>query len=377
MTPGSPACCASTPRMEQFQNKRSDYLDILKALGIIAVVYGHANAPFSRFVFLYHLAIFFFVSGFFYKDSYTQNPVSLIRKRIKTLYLPFIAYGLVFGILHNYFYRINLYSDRLQAVHNQTVYLATSREYVINILKILSFAKLEQLLAPLWFLPVLFCVNMLFLAVNYAIHRFQPARRDLWLAVSIFSLFCLGFVYYPEQNIFLRPVSIAMVVTIMFYFGSLFKKYESDIVFNGAYAFVCFLVLAISTSYGPIDTGGHQFVSPPFYLAISLCGIYLNLSLARMFVRETAFKKLLVFCGRNTITILALHFLAFRLVNYLQVKLHDLPPYMTAQHPVLNTQHGWWAAYLAAGLGLPLLARLIYDRLKQMLLSKKVSPTVV
>ncbi len=361
--------------MEQFQNKRADYLDIVKAFGIIAVVYGHAMGPFSSFVFLYHLALFFFVSGYFYKDSYTDQPLLLIKKRIRTLYVPFIAYGLFFGILHNFLYRINIYSDQIQSVHNRTVYLATTREHLVHLLKILSFAKLEQLLAPLWFLPVLFCVNMLFLVVNYPLQRVRTGYREYWLAVAIAAVFCIGFLYYPEQNIFLRPVSIAMVVLIMFYFGSLFKKHEHAVPMNGAAALCCFLILAASAPYGPVDTGGHQFVSPAFYIAASVCGIYLNLYAARMFTRDSVVKKFLVYCGRNTITIMALHFLAFRGVNYLQVKLYGLPAYKTAQHPVLDPAHGWWIAYLAAGVVFPILASLIYDRLKQAVSGKKVYPT--
>jgi fucose 4-O-acetylase-like acetyltransferase len=360
--------------MEQQREKRSDSFDIAKAFGIIAVVYGHAAGPFSAFVFLYHLALFFFISGYFYKDGYTEQPLSLVKKRIKSLYVPFIAYGLIFGLLHNFFYRINLYSDLVPSVHNRTTYLATPREFIVNLLKILSFAKLEQLLATLWFLPVLFCVNMLFLAANYALLRTRPGHRAWWLSVVMVCLFCMGFVYYPEHNIFLRPVSIAMVVTLIFYFGYLFKKYEGLIAFRSVYALSCFLVLVISTRYGTIDTGGHVFGSPFFYIGCSLAGIYLNLYIARLIVTDSPIKRFLIYCGRNTIAIMALHLLAFRGVNYLQVRLYDLPPYMTAKHPVLDASHGWWIPYLIAGVLFPLLVRLIYDSLKQALFKTGPNP---
>ena len=361
--------------MEQLVNKRADHLDIAKALGIIAVVYGHALGPYTVFVSLYHMALFFFISGYFYKDSYTQNPLTLVKKRIKTLYVPFITFGLFFGILHNYLYRINIYTDLIPSVYNHTQYLATRSEYIINLLKILSFAKLEQLLGPLWFLPVLFCVNMLFLLANYCIYRIKPANRELWLAVTIIAIFCVGFSYYPEHNIFLRPVSIAMVTTVMFYFGNLFKKYESFIVFNGAYALACFILLLASVPYGPIENGGHIFGSPSFYIGSSLSGIYLNLYIARKFVSDSLLKKFLLYCGKNTITILALHYLAFRSVSYLQVRLFDLPPYFTAQHPVLDASHGWWFVYTIAGVVFPLIGRLIYDRFKQILFKGRPYPS--
>lgn len=208
--------------------KRSDELDIAKALGIIAVVYGHASGPFANFVYLYHMALFFFVSGFFYKDSYTPDPIALVKKRIQSLYVPFITYGLFFGLLHNFLFTINIYTDKLDSVYNRVSYFFITREYVLNLLKIASFAKIEQILAPLWFLPVLFLVNMLFVAISHVLYRIKPRRTDLWLAVAIAGMFCCGFLFYPEKNLVLRPLSIAMVVTVMFYFGHLFKRHQSN-----------------------------------------------------------------------------------------------------------------------------------------------------
>jgi fucose 4-O-acetylase-like acetyltransferase len=361
--------------METVMTKRSDQLDMVKALGIIAVVYGHAVGPFANFVSLYHLALFFFVSGYLYKDSYTVDPVALVKKRIKSLYVPFIAFGLLFGLLHNCLFKLNIYTDKVESAYNRASYFYTNQEYFLNLLKIASFAKVEQILAPLWFLPVLFIVNILFTAISYFIYKINPRRRDLWLAVAIAGMFCLGFLYYPEKNLILRPVSIAMVVAVIFYIGYLFKRYESAFDFNFGYALSCFMVLAVSSLYGTIDNGGHQFVSPPFYLACSLCGIYLNCYIARVVADGSLLKRFLVFTGRNTITVLALHFLAFRAVNYLQVKIYDLPPYMTGQHPRIPSSDGWWALYFAAGILLPLASRVVYDRFKQVLFKRRAYPT--
>jgi fucose 4-O-acetylase-like acetyltransferase len=155
-----------------------------------------------------------------------------------------------------------------------------------------------------------------------------------------------------------------MVVTSVFYFGHLFRTFGARLALKPAYALLCFLFLAAASTYGAIDTGGHIFVSPLFYLSCSLCGVYLHLTLARS-VPEGLVKKFLVHTGRNTITILALHFLAFRGVNYLLVRIYDLPPYMTGQHHKIDATGGWWALYLVAGVMLPLAVRAVYDRIQQ------------
>ena len=41
------------------RGKRVDELDILKAIAIICMVAGHAGAPFTHFIYLFHMAVFF------------------------------------------------------------------------------------------------------------------------------------------------------------------------------------------------------------------------------------------------------------------------------------------------------------------------------
>ena len=71
------------------QKKRIDEIDVIKAIGIILMVVGHAEAPMKQFLYLFHMAIFFIASGFFFKpsssDSHkavakTSKPASLARR---------------------------------------------------------------------------------------------------------------------------------------------------------------------------------------------------------------------------------------------------------------------------------------------------------
>jgi fucose 4-O-acetylase-like acetyltransferase len=56
-------------------------MNIAKAIGIMAVVIGHSNSPIDNFIYLWHMPLFFFISGYFYKDNYTFNIKLLIKKR--------------------------------------------------------------------------------------------------------------------------------------------------------------------------------------------------------------------------------------------------------------------------------------------------------
>jgi fucose 4-O-acetylase-like acetyltransferase len=45
---------------------REQYWNIVKGLGMIAIVFWHAGSPVTPYVYMYHVALFFFVSGYLY-----------------------------------------------------------------------------------------------------------------------------------------------------------------------------------------------------------------------------------------------------------------------------------------------------------------------
>ena len=104
-------------RINQISDKkktRSNEIDIVKAIGIISMVAGHSDAPFTKFVYLFHMAIFFIASGYFYKDEYSYNIKSFIlffRRKLKQLWFPFFFWNSIFTLLNNFFIKINIYTN--------------------------------------------------------------------------------------------------------------------------------------------------------------------------------------------------------------------------------------------------------------------------
>ena len=52
---------------------RNLQIDIARGIGIILVVLGHAAFPYTHFIYLFHLAIFFIMAGYFFKDEYVKD----------------------------------------------------------------------------------------------------------------------------------------------------------------------------------------------------------------------------------------------------------------------------------------------------------------
>ena len=65
---------------------RNNYWDCVKGIAILSVILGHGFQITHDFVYTYHLALFFFVSGFFYnEEKYGDSPELLLANRFKAI----------------------------------------------------------------------------------------------------------------------------------------------------------------------------------------------------------------------------------------------------------------------------------------------------
>lgn len=92
-------------------SQKSEYnplFGIMKGLAILSVVVGHSmvSTNVETFVNQYHLAVFFFVSGYFFKDKYANNFKLFAIKRIHTIYTPFVLINMTSVLLHNLFNKL-------------------------------------------------------------------------------------------------------------------------------------------------------------------------------------------------------------------------------------------------------------------------------
>lgn len=71
------------------------------------------------------------------------------------------------------------------------------------------------------------------------------------------------------------------------------------------------------------------------------------------------------YIGRNSLCIIVLHFLSFKIVNLIGIIYYDQPYYLIAAFPVLYKGNFWWVAYTLCGIGVPLLLQRGYKKVLQ------------
>ena len=172
---------------------RNEQLSILKGFGIILMVVGHSGAPdlLHDFVYLFHMSLFYYASGYFFKEAYLSRKLEFVKKRVKGLYFPFLKYGIFFLLLHNVFFRFNIYNGEY-GFQGGASFLYAASDYWEKFLGLLKFGGAEQLLGAYWFLSSLFIVSILFLCLIYFADRCGKQRRQSLLFVCIIFVYISG-----------------------------------------------------------------------------------------------------------------------------------------------------------------------------------------
>ena len=82
----------------------SEFL-VLQSIAILLVVIGHGkDASISLFsdwfpIYSFHVPLFLFISGYFYRENYEESVGSFIRKKFRTWLVPYFAWRLAYGLL--------------------------------------------------------------------------------------------------------------------------------------------------------------------------------------------------------------------------------------------------------------------------------------
>lgn len=332
---------------------RSSYWDIVKGLGIIAIVLGHSCHFAIAFVYLFHLALFFFVSGYLYNEKkYGDSPFIYFGVRLSGAWPRYVFYASLFVLAHNFFVTQGLYAG--QELYNHTKMLTAICSNV-------SFSGAEPVQGALWFIPVWLVSSGMFGATvwfgRFISLRIGRPETKLWfIALANLGLGLAGVFLNMRKCGIPYNLQTAFLVVPIYFFAYLTKLFLPD--FKRYTTWYGCIITALSLYF--INTKLHIFVELAsmnipglWFFLISLVGIYFILSLAALAEKLKAAAGLLGFLGRYSFEIMALHFAVFKMIDLLYAKLWlKAVPEKLPAFPVSFT-HELWVFYLLGGTLLP------------------------
>lgn len=371
--------------MEKVRDRR---LDIIKALGILLVILGHTGIePASSFVNLFHVGIFFVVSGILFKENYTDtfsNLLECILKKIKTLYIPFVLYNIVFLFFRNFFILFGILEGSMLSY----------REVIVQIFGILTMTTGEQLLGPCWFIRALFLLEVSFSIIDYISKQiFKKHNQPIRIIISIILL-VFGYLINVKLSVLpswllSNPLNIGTICSSwsIFVFGheihnwhkknqelvrdKIFHKY-SDCFFVG----MCFFLLAILNTFGKVSYADNLYPNIPFFLGTCFLGFGFLYGIAGIILKlNCKLTEFLVWLGQVTLEVLLMHLTGFKLVTIFYTKLYGLPVSVWKAFPQADTSI--WFAYFLGGLFFSVCFSLIKGKTVAFIKSKSVKKRTV
>ena len=338
---------------------RNSFFDVIKALSILSIVAGHciADGRVVRFVYTYHLAVFFFVSGLqFCYEKYCDNPALLIGSRMKAMWPPYFWYLTFFTLTHDLALKCNLIRDVPAFGWIPSVY---------RVFKNLMFSGAETLGGAMWFVPVLLIGVIVFGLVVYVSHTYFYRIRFVTISLACCGMGFVGlYGHLTGRGLALGSITSMLLIPMMlagFLVTSI--KIDSKKLFRWflaipCLAFVCWFAIHKGIQ---VNLAERRVGSDVLFYPVSFCGIYLVCWLAKQLDCVSALSKAFSFIGKHSFDIMALHFLVFKLIDLVYGILTGTDPAISTVHPYAFRQ--LWPLYLTLGTIVPPFVRVGFDKL--------------
>lgn len=191
--------------------ERDILLDVLKGVGIFLVVFAHTcKAEAGSVVYLFHMPLFFVLSGCALSYSSRQDRVGVIGY-LKSLMVPYFVFSL---ITFAYWAAIEwkLRPSKIPALYEGTIGTLDVRlQEFLNIFTSYSVKGAFEYNVVLWFLPCLFCCMVAY--------KWMKLRLGKFLPVGVVGLAALCFAAHSVMPVLPWCFEIALVALPFVWIG--------------------------------------------------------------------------------------------------------------------------------------------------------------
>jgi acyltransferase len=180
-----------------YNSEQYDFIDLLKGFGIFLVVWGHTMVPRSVLIYSFHMPLFFFISGFLYKNKPLKE---FAAGKIKRLYLPYAIVTLFSWIFYLVVLRLRERQDLVG-------------EHLPKIISLVSGTGRNGGNDPIWFLTCLLVVSIIFWCLTNLL------KKPRWVFLAILPISCLGYFLGLRRIELPFKIDVALVALVFYFLG--------------------------------------------------------------------------------------------------------------------------------------------------------------
>lgn len=285
---------------------RNKNIDLLKSIGIISVITGHTirRYPINTFINTFHMPLFFFVSGYFYKPKKIKI---LVNKLIKSLIVPYFILSFLLLIMDlsegkNIIWKHELIKVLWADGYHSKSLIGSELPYV----------------GIRWFFPALFWCRIIY---NYIGQLKQAVTYSIIISISSYIL---------GNYIINIPLGICEGGQAVIFYMSGHYFYLNKKAFKGKLN-ILFMILFcfLSFRFHGISMADFSYGCYPINIIGAISAIMLFYWLGEWLLKQSFFTKIqkyLLFWGINSLYILCFHILIGRYITtsnmYLQFITH-------------------------------------------------------
>lgn len=360
---------------------RTPSFTILKAIAIILVVIAHSAAPayLSNFAYMVGVPAFFVLSGYFFKLDNLDNTSDFVIRRTKTLYLPFIKWGVFFLILHNLFFEIGFLSESYGNAQGGVTHPYNWTQAAQHLWSmVFNMSGYDPFMAgAFWFFRALFLANIAFIFLFKATRQLGKFKTSTLQVVSVIVLAFLLALWQASMGLHITGVAQGgyreLMGIVLLGIGFLLRRadetpdssiWHNPIVMLAASS----VVLMILTFVYPISMAakpGSVLSVPILTVAGTAAFIWLRGLSEFILQLPEKYTQWLQFTGENSLYIFVFHLLAFKVASMIKVGVYQLDWKMVGGHPVVQHElgDGFWLLYIFVGVVLPILPVWIWKKI--------------
>jgi fucose 4-O-acetylase-like acetyltransferase len=361
---------------------RNQTISICKGIAIILMVIGHADCPglLGRFLYEFHMPLFFITAGYFFNLKYLNDEKTFVVKRLKGLYLPFLKWSILFTLLHNVFFKLNIINDQFgNGTKGGVAHLYSWHDIQRNILySVTQMGGYDVFLnGAFWFFRALLISSIAYLVL------FKLLRKNSWLrcenahiaanrtGITVCLVMLLWAAWKTGCNLPITNIPQGGYRELMgtFFFGVGFLLHENPRFLHttwwtcaGCFAIVLGFSVWLTADMSWFSSFDHFLKLPVPAIAGFIMTYHLSSAIEK---RHNIIRRFLVYCGDNTLPIFVFHILSYKVVSLIKIAYYGLDFKQIGCHMVVHEfaqQDYFWVLYTVAGVGLPLLGHYLVKK---------------